>query len=172
MKYRVLVPVKSLARAKSRLAPYLSQHQRETLVLDMLSHVLQALQSCDQIEQIAVVSADQRVLEQTCIWGARPMREEQPGHNPALRAAALRQLSEGASALLTISADLPLLTTDDAHAMLEQSTRLDVVLAPSRDGTGTNALLARPPLVIPYLFGVNSLQRHLRAASHRHLQST
>lgn len=172
MRYRAVVPVKSLARAKSRLAPYLSQSQRETLVLDMLAHVLYVLQSCDQLEQIAVVSADKRVLEQAQIWGARPMREEQPGHNAALHAAALRELSEGVTALLTISADLPLLTKDDIQAMLEQSVRFDVVLAPSLDGTGTNALLTRPPLAIPYLFGVNSLERHLRAARHRHLQST
>ena len=172
MRYRALVPVKSLARAKSRLAPYLSHIQRETLVLDMLSHVLYVLQSCDQFEHIAVVSADTRVLEQAQIWGAKPMREEQPGHNPALHAAALRELSEGVTALLTISADLPLLTKDDIQAMLEQSARFEVVLAPSRDGTGTNALLTRPPLAIPYLFGVNSLERHLRAARHRRLQST
>jgi 2-phospho-L-lactate guanylyltransferase len=171
MKYRVIVPVKSLARAKSRLARFLSQSQRETLVLDMLSHVLYVLQTSDQVEQIAVVSADKRVLEQAKIWGAKPVREEQPGHNPALHAAALRALSEGATALLTISADLPLLTKADIHAMIEQAAQFDVVLAPSRDGSGTNALLARPPLAIPYLFGVNSLERHLRAARHRGLRS-
>jgi 2-phospho-L-lactate guanylyltransferase (CobY/MobA/RfbA family) len=32
-------------------------------------------------------------------------------------------------------------------------------------------MLARPPLAVPYLFGVNSLQRHLRAAHQRGLSS-
>src|SRR5438876_973810 len=42
-------------------------------------------------------------------------------------------------------------------------------LAPSRDGTGTNAILVRPPLAVPYLFGSDSLQRFLEAARQRHL---
>jgi len=83
----------------------------------------------------------------------------------------LRELAEGAGALLTISADLPLLTPGDIDVMVERSTRFDVVLAPSMDGTGTNAMLARPPLVVPYLFGVNSLEKHLRAARLRGLSA-
>jgi hypothetical protein len=35
MKYTAIVPVKSLAQAKSRLAPYLSSSEREELVLDL-----------------------------------------------------------------------------------------------------------------------------------------
>src|SRR2546428_9591838 len=42
--------------------------------------------------------------------------------------------------------------------------RSQVVLAPSRDRTGTNAILVRPPLALPYLFGPNSLQQYLQAA--------
>lgn len=48
--------------------------------------------------------------------------------------------------------------------MIEQSETHQIVLAPSRDGTGTNALLARPPLVVPYVFGVNSLQHYIAQA--------
>src|SRR5712692_1902309 len=75
-------------------------------------------------------------------------------------------------ALLTISADLPLLKRHYIHALIEQSCHYQVVLAPSRDGTGTNAILVRPPLAVPYLFGPNSLQRYLDAAEQRHLSST
>ncbi len=172
MKYYALVPVKPLSLAKSRLAPYLSLEQRATLVLDMLEHVLRVLRSCTTIEQVAVVSADAHVLQRAQEWGALPMREERVGHNPALHAAALRLRTEGAEALLTISADLPLLTTCDVYGMIEQSRRYEVVLAPSREGTGTSALLVRPPLVIPYRFGANSRERHLRAAAHRGLSAT
>ena len=47
-----------------------------------------------------------------------------------------------------------------------------VVLAPSRDGTGTNALLVRPPLALPYLFGPNSLHSYHQAAEQWQLSST
>lgn len=169
--YRAIIPVKSLREAKSRLAPHFIQYQRETLALDMLRHVVQTLCASQEFELVTVVSPDMRVLEKARIWGARAAFEERSGHNPALHMAALRELAEGADALLTISADLPLLTPDDI-VMVERSTRFDVVLAPSMDGTGTNAMLARPPLVVPYLFGVNSLEKHLRAARRRGLSAS
>lgn len=171
MIYKALIPVKSLATAKSRLAPYLSQHQREKLVLDMLHHVVQTLRQSELLEQISVVSADARVLKQAQEWDARARPEEAHGHNPALHAAAVRERMEGAAALLTISADLPLLSICDIRAFIEQSVQHEVVLAPSREGTGTNAILVRPPLALPYLFGPNSLQRHIQAAAQRHLNS-
>lgn len=172
MIYTALIPVKSLAVAKSRLAPYISQHEREILVLDMLHHVLRTLHQSEFFERVSMVSADARVLTQAEIWGAQALPEERDGHNPALEAAALRELAAGSSALLTISADLPLLSTRDIYALVEQSAQYEVVLAESREGTGTNAILVRPPLALPYLFGPNSLQLHRQAAMQRHLSYT
>ncbi len=204
MKYSALVPVKSLGLAKSRLSAHFSQHQREMLVLDMLRHVIQTLGDSDIFEQVYVVSADARVLELALQWGAEALRETQPGHNPALQAAALTVMARAAwreglystwlalthpsasslppdehvmralhnEALLTISADLPLLTQEDIIQLTRLAEHAQVVLAASSDGTGTNALLARPPLVLPYLFGPNSLPAYVRAASERQLSFT
>jgi 2-phospho-L-lactate guanylyltransferase len=172
MKYTALVPVKSLVTAKSRLVPDLPPNRREMLVLDMLYHVLRVLQDSKLFERVSVVSPDARVLEQVRAWGARALIEERPGHNPALYAAALRERAGGATALLTISADLPLLSTQEIRNLLEQSRQYEVVLAASRDGAGTNAILVRPPLAVPYLFGPDSLQRYLEAARQRHLSHT
>jgi 2-phospho-L-lactate guanylyltransferase len=172
MKYTALVPVKSLVTAKSRLVPDLPPNRREMLVLDMLYHVLRVLQDSKLFERVSVVSPDARVLEQVRAWGALALIEERPGHNPALYAAALRERAGGVTALLTISADLPLLSTQEIRNLLEQSRQYEVVLAASRDGTGTNAILVRPPLAVPYLFGPDSLQRYLEAARQRHLSHT
>jgi 2-phospho-L-lactate/phosphoenolpyruvate guanylyltransferase len=172
MKYSALIPVKSLATAKSRLAPSLSQYQREMLVLDMLHHVVCVLQDSETFEHVSVVSTDGRVLEQAHIWGVRALSEEQHGHNPALHAAALREKAEGVTALLTLSADLPLLSTQEIRCLFEQSKQHEIVLAPSRDGTGTNAILVRPPLVVPYVFGPNSFHNYIEAARQRHLSHT
>ena len=204
MKYSALVPVKSLALAKSRLASHLSQHQRATLVLDMLQHVIHVLCESEIFEQVYVVSADTRVLELASHWGAEALRETYPGHNPALQAAALTIMQRAAwreglfatwlalaqqdelprvpdsrvlhalcdEALLTISADLPLLETQDIRQLTRLADRYQVVLAGSSDGTGTNALLVRPPLALPYLFGLNSLPAHLHAADERQLSYT
>jgi 2-phospho-L-lactate guanylyltransferase len=150
----------------------MTQEQRSRLVLTMLHHVLCTLQESGSLEQISVVSPDERVLTSVRIWGAQPVAEEQHGHNPALQAAAARELAAGTTALLTISADLPLLRPEDIRNMLEASQRHDVVLAPSQDGTGTNAILVRPPLALPYVFGIHSLQRYLEEARQHHLSVT
>lgn len=201
MNYTALIPMKALAFAKSRLAPYLSQAQRVKLVLDMLQHVIQVLHASEAFEQIFVVSADTRVLELVQRWGAQPLLEVQHGHNPALEAAArtiMERLAwphdpwapdasheeeqDGQTAkieaalqqmgLLTISADLPLLTQEDLACLLHTAEQAEVVLASSSDGTGTNALLTRPPLAVPYLFGPNSLPAYIQAAQQAQISYT
>ncbi len=164
MIYKALIPVKTLSQAKSRLADHLTQEQRASLVLDMLQHVISTLKASNVLDGVTVVSPDLRVLEKAELWGARARSEEESGHNPALHAAAQRELAEGATALLTISADLPLLSVHDIEDMFAQSQKYPVVLAPSWDGTGTNALLTRPPLALPYVFGPGSLQHFISEA--------
>lgn len=189
MKYTALIPVKDLDLAKSRLAPHLSRQQRVTLVLDMLQHVVQTLHMSGEFERIYVVSADPRVLQLVQDWDAQPLRETQQGHNPALQEAAHTIVEYAAwqqdmvtayhaqdqwlsahvasmhnLGLLTISADLPLLAREDIILLLQAAKNAQVVLASSSDGTGTNALLTRPPLALPYLFGPNSLSAYIQAA--------
>ena len=170
MKYNALIPVKSLATAKSRLASSFTQRQRETLVLDMLHHVLCVLLDSELFEKVSVVSSDKQVLERAFLWGAQPVVEEHQGHNHALNAAALKEKAEGVTTLLTISADLPLLTTQEIRSFFKQSLQHDVVLAPSRDGTGTNAIMVHPPLAVPYVFGPGSLQSFVEAATQKFLR--
>lgn len=172
MGHRALIPVKHLSAVKTRLAQHLTPEQRSTLVLDMLHRVIDALHASQAFESIAVVSPDSEVLAKARHWGAHGLLEEQPGHNEALTAAARHALNQGADTLLTLSADLPLLCGQDVRRMIEQAETHHVVLAPSRDGTGTNALLARPPLVIPYVFGINSLQHHIAQARSHQLSYT
>ena len=169
MKCNALIPVKSLTTAKSRLAPSLTRLQRERLVLDMFHHVLCVLLDTELFEKVSVVSSDKQVLEKAYLWGAQAVLEEYHDHNQALHAAALREISEGVTMLLTISADLPLLTTQEIRCLFKQSLQHDIVLAPSKDGTGTNAIMVHPPLAVPYVFGPGSLQSYVEAARQKRL---
>lgn len=166
-RYGALVPVKALAQAKSRLADHLTLRQRQKLVLDMLHHVLSVLIESECFARVAVVSPDERVLAHAGEWGAYCLREEMAGHNEALRAAAKSKALAETTALLTISADLPLLHGNDIQRIVELSMRHELVLAPAREDTGTNAILMRPPLIVPYLFGPHSFQHYQRAARQR-----
>jgi len=172
MKYSALIPVKSLSEAKSRLAAHLTPEQRANLMLDMLHHVVSTLKESREFTHISVVSADMRVLVQAQTWGARVLPEEQAGHNPALTAAALHEIQSYPylNALLTISADLPYITVNDIHELIDLSHENSLVLAPSQEGTGTNAILSRPPMIVPYVFGPNSLMHFRAAAERRHLR--
>lgn len=172
MTYRALVPVKALGEVKTRLATYLTLHQRQQLMLDMLHHVLYVLQASRAVEEVTVVSPDRRVLDQAALWGALPLKEEAQGHNAALHAAALREKTGGITGLLTIAADLPLLHPDDIRAVVSQAAQFAVTLAPARDGTGTNAILCQPPLALPYLFGQDSFRHYQNAARRRMLNFT
>jgi 2-phospho-L-lactate guanylyltransferase len=61
--------------------------------------------------------------------------------------------------------DLPLVATSDIETILDGDCgEPAVVIAPSRDGTGTNAILRRPPDLFPSHFGPNSLAKHLSEA--------
>lgn len=168
MNIRALVPVKSLEYAKSRLAKKLSLQDRKQLVLQMLEHVLSVLQLCEEITQISVVTPDTDVTQQAAKFKTKILLEGRPGHNPALYAAALHEKVEGAQGLLTISADLPLVTEKDVHTLVELSKTNDIVLAPSKDN-GTNAILMRSPLLLPYLFGENSFEKYLLSAQKKGL---
>lgn len=84
--------------------------------------------------------------------------------NRALTAGQAYAQSLGAAAILVLPADLPLLTLEDLRALVAplqetDSMRPALVLAPSHD-RGTNALLLRPPGVVPFAFGPQSFDRH------------
>jgi 2-phospho-L-lactate/phosphoenolpyruvate guanylyltransferase len=173
-----VVPVKGLAAAKRRLAPLLTPAERGALAAALLADVLAALQDSPAIERVLVVSPDPEALALAEAWGARPVAEplgpaaggprpagEETGLNLALDHGAMVAAAGGAAALLTLPADLPLVTPADVAAVgAALPPAPSVVLAPTTDG-GTGALLRQPPLAIPARFGAASLRAHLQAAA-------
>jgi 2-phospho-L-lactate guanylyltransferase len=162
----VAVPVKSLARAKTRLAPALTDLERGALTLAMLEDVLDAALSVPGWETW-VVSPDEVALEIAAARGARPIGEEKPPLANAIRQVESLAKEAGAGALAVLPADVPLVTAETLHDALR--TLGAVVLARSADGAGTSLLLRRPPRAIPARFGPDSFERHLALAAEREL---
>src|ERR687892_651410 len=140
----IAVPVKSLERAKGRLAAVLEPLERAALTLAMLEDVLDA---CLAVPgwQTWVGSPDEAVLEVSAGRGARPIAEEDPG-----LLAAIRQVEEeaaGADVLAVVLGDLPLLTAPALELALH--TLGPVVAVPPdsghvpRDGPGRTAVGTR-----------------------------
>jgi 2-phospho-L-lactate guanylyltransferase len=168
-----LVPAKSFARAKSRLAGLLGAQERESLARAMLEHVLAVLSSSAGIAGVMVVTDGDDVAELARARGAVAVRDAvatwgSPANAPlgVIVDAALAELSaRGAGAALVLMSDLPELTPADVQQLVERMAELDVVAAPDLRGEGTNALGLSPPDRLRTSFGTrDSFARHLRAA--------
>lgn len=165
----LLLPVKPFAQGKSRLASVLTERERSLLNQALLHHVLVTALSAKIFSAATVISRDPQVLESARSHGVEALAEEGTGLNRALTQGRRHALANHADALLVLPADLPLLTTEDLHCIVEQATSpSSIVIAPSPDG-GTNALFLQPPSAIPFRFGRNSFARHCAAAQRAQL---
>jgi 2-phospho-L-lactate/phosphoenolpyruvate guanylyltransferase len=162
----VAVPVKSLARAKTRLAPKLSALERGALTLAMLEDVLDATEEVPGWETW-VVSPDEVALEVAARRGVRAIAETKSSLPNAIRQVEILAKDVEADALTILPGDLPLVTPDALHEAFR--TLGAVVLARSGDGDGTSLLLRRPPRAIPARFGPDSFRRHMELAAERGL---
>ncbi|HET8629475.1 MAG TPA: 2-phospho-L-lactate guanylyltransferase [Thermomicrobiales bacterium] len=165
-----VVPVKTLAGTKSRLAAALDPGERRALTLATLRDVLAALDRPGVAARL-VVSVDPAALDAARTAGALALPERPGGGlNAALEQARDREEVGRADALLVVLGDLPLLAGADVSALLALADRPGTaVLAPDRHETGTNALLLRPPAALPFAFGAGSLARHRALAAARGL---
>ncbi|MGB7538415.1 MAG: 2-phospho-L-lactate guanylyltransferase [Anaerolineales bacterium] len=166
MKCWVIVPVKRLSAAKSRLAAMLTIGQRRELVCALLAHTLRALHGVKGITGKIVVGKDRAVRNIAINRGAVFVPEKtRDGLNRALARAAREAVRRGADAVVVLPADLPLLKKADIVGALKHAGKPPfLVMAPDRLGRGTNLLLMAPPGLIRFSFGDRSFRRHREAA--------
>jgi 2-phospho-L-lactate/phosphoenolpyruvate guanylyltransferase len=164
-----VVPVRSLRHGKTRLSPVLGTEARETLLRGIADRVVTAAVDSGLIQTILVVSPDAETLAWAAQFGPPVVAVPQSGHRPGLNGAIdtgrERALDHGASALLSLFADLPLIAPDDIRGLVARTE--SVVLGPDRRGEGTNALLLRLAGQGPefrFAFGDDSLVKHLDEA--------
>lgn len=160
-----IVPAKSLAQSKSRLATALTPAQRLELSRQLLIHTFTVLGQVRQIDAILVVSRDPQVRELALEHEVTVLVEESDGLNLALTQATHWVVTQGAGAVLVVPADLPLIIPSTLESMVQLAEPGPaVVVAPDRHGRGTNLLLVRPPGLIEYAFGPDSLHFHRQQA--------
>jgi coenzyme F420-0:L-glutamate ligase/coenzyme F420-1:gamma-L-glutamate ligase len=168
----VLIPVKLHERAKGRLAPVLDPVTRQQLARVMLEDVLTAVvpSLADLVEAVYVATADRDAMRAARRHGALVLEEdEQHSESRSVDSASRLCREQGVEALLTIPADVPAVRTEDVASILAASAGRQVVLVPSADERGTNAIWRCPPDAIPSRFGYDSLRRHLAEAEQRGL---
>lgn len=158
----VIIPVKPLRLAKSRLAEVLTPEERQRFAEAMLSHVLQVVESVPQVTGTLVISRDNHALALAREHGAKTIQESgSPELNKALMRATSIVASWRSDAVLVLPADLPLITPDDVTNIIQLGREYpSVVIATDRNKDGTNALFMRPPGLIEYAYGPGSYYRH------------
>jgi 2-phospho-L-lactate guanylyltransferase len=160
-----VVPVKSFARAKARLAPLLDGDQRQELARAMLEDVLAALGQVDELSGILLVSGDASARDIAVAHAAKSIDDPiEEGPNAAIRLALPVLRDWQADAMVVIPCDIPGIEAAELSRVLRVLREASVVLVrAARDG-GTNLLGCSPIDAIEPCFGVNSFARHVQAA--------
>lgn len=127
----------------------------------MLGHVVQTLRDTPGIDRIAVVSPEHGDLPGNIVALADPGR----GLNHALMRAAEEARHRGATRILVVHADLPLLRSSEVATLIEAAESTGFAVAPDRGGTGTNAMCLSSLPRFRFRFGHESLRRHLAEAA-------
>ncbi len=170
----ILIPVKEFREAKKRLAPHFSSAERVALAEAMCEDFFEVVATTRCVERVFVVSKEPGALARARERGWETILEtRQISESDSVDAASRHCAAHGVEALLRLPIDLPLAEPQDIEAVFRKldekcdekfDARPAVVLVPSRDGTGTNALLRTPPGLFPSRFGPNSFTLHLAEA--------
>ncbi len=162
---RAVVPVKALALAKQRLSGALAAAVRVDLARAMLADVLDALTQAPALAGTVVVTADDAAAEIAAQFGADVWDEHADRGHSAAVAAAARRLAQAREGLLTLPADVPLVTPGDVASILDAGGEgRRFVIVPARDMAGSNAVLCVPADAVTLQFGAASFTPHLAAA--------
>jgi 2-phospho-L-lactate guanylyltransferase len=148
--------------AKTRLENVLSAGARAALSLSLLRRVYAALRAVDGMEDVVVMTPDPRTRGVIAERGIPAIVDPCPGLNAALTQL-IRERGRS-SAVAVVAADLPLVRPADIAALLEAARSGAFVLAPSKEGTGTNAMVVPARMPLRTAYGAASRVAHRRAA--------
>ena len=169
-----VVPVKDTNAAKQRLAAAAPAALRQALALAMLEDVLAALAEVTELAGRILVTVDPAAIRLAAGYGCECQSEGAlDGHTGAVMAAARRLARSGATAMLSLPGDVPLVTPGEIRRLIDaHQPAPSFTIAPSHDDGGSNAILMSPPDAVPLRFGEDSFFPHLAAAKARGIQPT
>src|SRR5260370_1456619 len=159
----LLLPVKDLNNAKKRLMGVLTPEERFALAEAMLADTIRAVRGGELAEKIFVVTNYEPAMRVAQESGWEILREErQISESDSVDAASRICEDRGVTALLRVPLDVPLVQSSDIDELLAvQCEEPALVIVPSRDGLGTNAILRMPPALFPSHFGEGSYAKHV-----------
>jgi 2-phospho-L-lactate guanylyltransferase len=159
--WSVLMPVKVLEQAKSRLAA-LAGERRGELALALACDTVTAVLACAEVARVIVVTDDQVAGTALAELGTLVVPDEpRDGLNAALRhGAAYARSRWPASGTAALSADLAALRADELGRALRAASAWPAAFVADAAGDGTTLYTASPGMPFRPAFGLGSRARH------------
>lgn len=168
-----VVLVKPFRLAKQRLSGVLDTDERTELARVMLEDVLSAVDACESLSGVIVVTADRAAAAVARRHEAIVLMETAPVGMNAAVVRVLKYLTGRSDAgIVVVPADVPHVSPADIEEMIALIDRTPAIaLVRSSDG-GTNVLACRPSGVIAPSFGPDSFNAHCAAAVQKGITPT
>jgi 2-phospho-L-lactate guanylyltransferase len=164
----LVIAVKRLAAAKTRLAPVFSAATRESVVLAMMIDTIKAALAVPALQTVTVVTPDRIAAEAAQELGALALEDPTPdGHrNPLNNAivAAEAVVREYTPNIVVLQGDLPALQPQELAEAIVAARGYHRSFVGDRHGTGTSALFAFGVPLEPE-FGTDSARRHAHSGA-------
>ncbi|MFJ4536415.1 2-phospho-L-lactate guanylyltransferase [Streptomyces tibetensis] len=162
MQWTLVVPLKPLAQAKSRLADTADDGLRPDLALAFAQDTVAAALACPGVGDVAVVTDDTRAGRELAALGAAIIPDEPGGGLNAALAHATRTVRSArpARAVAALNADLPALRPAELSRVLDAAAEFPRAFLPDAAAIGTTLLAAAPGRELHPAFGTDSRARH------------
>ncbi|OXY90733.1 MULTISPECIES: 2-phospho-L-lactate guanylyltransferase [Streptomyces] len=162
MQWTLVIPLKPLARAKSRLSDTADDGVRPGLALAFAQDTVAAALACPAVADVAVVTDDALAGRELAALGARIVPDAPAsGLNAALAhgAAVVREMRPRA-AVAALNADLPALRPLELSRVLDAAAEFPRAFLADAAALGTTLLAAAPAEELRPAFGTDSRARH------------
>jgi 2-phospho-L-lactate guanylyltransferase len=158
----LVIPLKPLARAKSRLSDTAADGVRPGLALAFAQDTVSAALACGAVADVAVVTDDELAARELAALGARIVPDAPAsGLNAALaHGAAVVRHSRPRAPVAALNADLPALRPAELAVVLGAAAPFPRAFLADAAGVGTTLLAAGPDGELQPDFGVDSRSRH------------
>ncbi|HJP42592.1 MAG TPA: 2-phospho-L-lactate guanylyltransferase [Gammaproteobacteria bacterium] len=167
-----IIPINNFNESFSRLSNVLNKKQREEMTQILATQVLDALTPIASVEKIIVLSNEIEWL--SSFWNKKIVVLPEPDteqFSEKIDNTAQWIQSQGVTAMLYLSIDLPYIQQEDIENLISQHiSGLSIVEA--KKDNGTNALILDLPTKMEFQFGPNSFSKHLAEARSKNINTT
>ncbi|MFI5568200.1 2-phospho-L-lactate guanylyltransferase [Streptomyces sp. NPDC051740] len=162
MQWTLVVPLKPLDRAKSRLSDTADDALRPGLALAFAQDTVAAALECPAVRDVVVVTDDVLASRELAALGAGIVPDEpRDGLNAALaHGAAVAGAARRAACVAALNADLPALRPPELARVLDTAAEFPRAFLADSAGVGTTLLAASRGRELRPFFGPGSRARH------------